>query len=199
MQLKTNNLNYLIKGNYFLTLLVMFSFSIVSAQEIIEEKEDVKETNTKEVIDTSKRFKIDGVAAVVGDYVVLESDIERQFELMQQGGVSPEDMPTQCEMFGKLLEDKLYLHHSIQDSLVVNDAQIKSMTDQQINAFAQQIGSIEALVAYYKKNTEQELRDDFLQTEAYSELFIELASDADAASSFVNGIIPKMDKQVATK
>lgn len=43
-----------------------------------------------------------------------------------------------------------------------------------------------------------QLRDEFLQTEAYSELFIELASDADAASSFVNGIIPKMDKQVPT-
>ena len=163
MQLKTNNLNYLTKGNYFLTLLVMFSFSIVSAQEIIEEKEDVKETITKEVIDTSKRFKIDGVAAVVGDYVVLESDIERQFELMQQGGISAEDMPSRCEMFGKLLEDKLYLHHSIQDSLVVNVAQIKSMTDQQINAFAQQIGSIDALVAYYKKNNEQELRDDLYE------------------------------------
>lgn len=36
----------------------------------------------------------------------------------------------------------------------------------------------------------QELRDDFEQTEAYSILFMELATDADAASKFVNGIIP---------
>jgi len=42
-----------------------------------------------------------------------------------------------------------------------------------------------------------QLREEFLQTEAYSELFIELAGDADAASAFVNGIIPKMDKQLA--
>jgi peptidyl-prolyl cis-trans isomerase SurA len=160
MQLKTNNLNYLIKGNFFLALLTMFSVSIVSAQEIIEEKENVKETNTKEVIDTSKRFKIDGVAAVVGDYVVLESDIDRQFDQLQQAGVSASDMPTRCEMFGKLLEDKLYMHHSVQDSIVVNDAEIRSRIDQQINAFAQQIGSMEALIAYYKKNTEQELRDE---------------------------------------
>ncbi|MEZ4780566.1 MAG: peptidylprolyl isomerase [Flavobacteriaceae bacterium] len=138
----------------------MFSLSIVSAQEIIEEKENVKETNTKEVIDTSKRFKIDGVAAVVGDYVVLESDIDRQFDQLQQAGVSASDMPTRCEMFGKLLEDKLYMHHSVQDSIVVNDAEIRSRIDQQINAFAQQIGSMEALIAYYKKNTEQELRDE---------------------------------------
>jgi len=35
-----------------------------------------------------------------------------------------------------------------------------------------------------------EVRDAFAQTEAYSELFMELATDADAASKFVNGIIP---------
>ena len=36
----------------------------------------------------------------------------------------------------------------------------------------------------------QELSEAFSQTEAYSELFMELASDSDAASKFVNGIIP---------
>lgn len=36
----------------------------------------------------------------------------------------------------------------------------------------------------------QELRDGFAQTEAYSDLFMELATNADAASTFVNGIIP---------
>ncbi len=35
-----------------------------------------------------------------------------------------------------------------------------------------------------------ELSDSFSQTEAYSILFMELATDADAASKFVNGIIP---------
>ena len=36
----------------------------------------------------------------------------------------------------------------------------------------------------------KELSEAFSQTEAYSELFMELATDADAASNFVNGIIP---------
>ena len=36
----------------------------------------------------------------------------------------------------------------------------------------------------------QELRDAFAQTEAYSKLFMELATDADAAAVFVNGILP---------
>ena len=36
----------------------------------------------------------------------------------------------------------------------------------------------------------QELTDAFTQTEAYSELFTELATDAEKATEFVNGIIP---------
>ena len=37
----------------------------------------------------------------------------------------------------------------------------------------------------------KELTEAFTQTEAYSELFIELASNADEAVKFVNGIMPK--------
>lgn len=36
----------------------------------------------------------------------------------------------------------------------------------------------------------QELRDGFSQTNAYSDLFLELASGSEAATAFVNGIIP---------
>jgi hypothetical protein len=41
------------------------------------------------------------------------------------------------------------------------------------------------------------LADDFAQTEAYSELFMELATNADSASEFVNAIVPKMDNAPA--
>ena len=37
----------------------------------------------------------------------------------------------------------------------------------------------------------QEVRDEFEQSEAYSELFMKLVTDADAAQKFINGIIPK--------
>lgn len=35
-----------------------------------------------------------------------------------------------------------------------------------------------------------ELSEQFMQTEAYSELFMELSTDAEAAAAFVNGIVP---------
>lgn len=43
-----------------------------------------------------------------------------------------------------------------------------------------------------------EFLDAFMATEAYSELFMELATDAEAASAFVNGIMPAdLAKQAA--
>ena len=44
----------------------------------------------------------------------------------------------------------------------------------------------------------QELRDAFAQTEAYSDLFMELATDAEAAAKFINGIIPQGKKAQAS-
>lgn len=55
------------------------------------------------------------------------------------------------------------------------------------------------LAAYGEKSADgrrfiknDEVRDSFAQTEAYSDLFMELASDADAAAEFINGVAPAM-------
>ena len=41
----------------------------------------------------------------------------------------------------------------------------------------------------------EEISTAFSQTEAYSQIFMELATDSDAAAAFVNGIVPDVDKQ----
>lgn len=46
---------------------------------------------------------------------------------------------------------------------------------------------------YFRKS--REISEAFAQTEAYSILFMELATDADAAAKFINGIVPSRDKQ----
>ncbi|MDB3875213.1 peptidylprolyl isomerase [bacterium] len=117
----------------------------------------------------NNRNKIDGVAAVVGDFLVLDSDIEKQFNQLKASGISTDDMTT-CQVFGKLLEDKLYQHHAIQDSISVNSLEIQSFVDQQIDAFAEQIGSMEKLINYYNKNSEQELRNEMFELNKSSEL-----------------------------
>lgn len=42
-----------------------------------------------------------------------------------------------------------------------------------------------------------ELTQNFASTEAYSELFVELCTNADSAAAFVKGILPKLDKEEA--
>lgn len=46
----------------------------------------------------------------------------------------------------------------------------------------------------FEKN--DEIRNDFLQTEAYNELFMELVTDADAAADFIKGVLPEFDENV---
>ena len=132
----------------FIIISVFFSFTFILSQE---------------------RQKIDGVAAVIGDFVVLESDIEKQFTQLRVSGVSMQNI-SKCQVFGKLLEDKLYQHHAIQDSIEVNNAEIQSYVDQQVNAFAEQIGSMDKLLEYYKKDSEQDLRSEMFELNKNAEL-----------------------------
>ena len=159
MPLKTKNLKYIIK--YYVLGLCLFTTLFSFSQEIIEESVEVEAPKTS-MVDTIQRVKIDGVAAVIGDFVILDSDIDKQFTQLEAGGISTEDI-TRCQLFGKLLEDKLYVHHAIQDSIEINDAEVRSYVDQQLEGFAEQIGSMEKLIAYYKKSSEKELRDEMFE------------------------------------
>ena len=62
------------------------------------------------------------------------------------------------------------------------------------------------LKAYGKKSDDgkrfiknQELRDEFEQTEAFVELYMELLKDADAAAKFMNSIIPRLPEEAKDK
>lgn len=157
MPLEIKNLKSMNKSLLFL---IVFVFGVVQSQEIIE---DEIQTIVKEIkTDSTKLIKVDGVAAVVGDFVILDSDIDKQFAQLEASGVSTKDI-SRCQLFGKLLEDKLYVHHAIQDSIVINDAEVRSYVDQQLEGFAQQIGSMEKLIAYYNKSSEQDLRDEMYE------------------------------------
>jgi peptidyl-prolyl cis-trans isomerase SurA len=66
-------------------------------------------------------------------------------------------------MIGKLMEDKLYVHHAIQDSIIISDAEIKPEVDQLMAYMVDQVGSVEKVVNYYRKSNETELRADLMK------------------------------------
>lgn len=136
--------------------LLLFSTGIALAQEVIKENviDTIKKTNT------SQKQKVDGIIAKVGDYIILDSDIDKSYlEISSQGG-SIKDI-TRCQMLGKLMEDKLYAHQAVQDSLKVTDSEVKSLMEERLSYMVEQIGSMEKVVKYYKKSTEEEFRTYF--------------------------------------
>ena len=80
------------------------------------------------------------------------------------------------------------------------DVMIKKIIDSQDAPSIIKIFKELILKAYGEKSDDgkrfvksKEISEGFAQTEAYSQLFMELATDTDAASKFVNGIVPTAD------
>src|SRR5690606_27504989 len=76
----------------------------------------------------SSKKRIDGVVGVVGSYVILDSDIDNGFI---QAKATNQDVSTlsRCEILGALLENKLFSHQAIQDSIVITDEEVNSRMD----------------------------------------------------------------------
>ncbi|MEC7415189.1 MAG: peptidylprolyl isomerase, partial [Bacteroidota bacterium] len=108
------------------------------------------------------RIKVDGVSAVIGDYVILESDIDKTLVEMKSQGI-PTVGVTRCQLLGKLMEDKLYAHHAVQDSLEISIDEIYSSVDQIIENFTQQLGSIDKVLEFYDKEDESSFRQEIFE------------------------------------
>ncbi|WP_240905117.1 peptidylprolyl isomerase [Flagellimonas oceani] len=128
---------------------------MVQAQETDQAMRMDSTSNTKKV-------KLDGIAAVVGDYVILESDIDKTLIDLQNQGASTEDV-TRCNLLGKLMEDRLYAHQAVQDSLLVSDDMVNAQSDRQIQQLTQQIGSVEKMLSYYKKPDMESFREELFE------------------------------------
>ena len=112
--------------------------------------------------DKSTRIKIDGVSAVIGDYVILNSDIDKTLVEMESQGVNTKGI-SRCQLLGKLMEDKLYAHHAVQDSLEVSVEEIYSTVDQIIDNFIRQLGTLEKVLEFYDKDDEAIFRQEIFE------------------------------------
>ncbi len=159
MLLKINNLKSINKNilSVFFGSFVLLGFS----QEII--KDEVKTSEIKEIKLTGNRIKADGVSAVVGDFIILDSEVNRRKAQIKAAGGNLGDI-TDCELFGSVLEEKLYAHQAIQDSIVINELQIRSQIDQQMQGILGEFdGSMTKLLDFYKKDSEEALREEIYE------------------------------------
>ena len=88
---------------------------------------------------------------VVGDYLILESDIDKAYIDLQQQEVDTREI-NRCQMLGKLMEDKLYAHQAVQDSVKLTDSEVRDQVNQRIEFLTAQLGGdIKKLLQFYKK------------------------------------------------
>jgi peptidyl-prolyl cis-trans isomerase SurA len=105
---------------------------------------------------------IDKTIAVVGKYIVLRSELERELKGMAANGLKITDS-LRCSMFDELMYQKLLLAQADKDSIHVKDEQVDSELDRRMNYYLGQFGSEEKFEAFYGKNVKQykdEMRDD---------------------------------------
>jgi peptidyl-prolyl cis-trans isomerase SurA len=155
MPLKTKSMKFINKIVVLSTCFFMMATSFVFAQEVIQDTVKAK----KPAVQSNKRQKIDGVIATVGDYNILDSDIDKTFLELSSQGNSIKDI-SRCQMLGKLLEDKLYAHQAIQDSIIVTDDEVKSKMEEQLNYMVEQLGSMDKVVKYFKKTSEEDFKTE---------------------------------------
>ena len=118
---------------------------------------------------TPTRIKIDGVAAVIGDYVILDSDVDKAYIDLESQGI-PTSNIDRCSLLGKLMEDKLYAHHAEQDSITVSDSEINDYVGRTIDYFVQELGSMEKVLEFYKKKDEQSFRNELFDINRVQQL-----------------------------
>ena len=147
----------MVMNKRFFLLATLLGTIFTMAQETIAENM-VKIDSTL----SGKKIKIDGVVAVIGDYVILHSDVEKTLIDLKSQGASTEDI-THCQLLGKLMEDRLYAHQAVQDSLLVSDDQVNGMSDRQIQQLSSQIGSLEKVLKFYKKPDLESFRKELFE------------------------------------
>ncbi|WP_229734138.1 peptidylprolyl isomerase [Flavobacterium orientale] len=162
-----------IKSRNFLTSLFLLGALLGQSQEIIQEAPSTPVK--KDTIKKSNRQKIDGIIAAVGDYIILDSDIDLAYIELAQQGASAADIP-RCQVLGSLLEDKLYAHQATQDStIVVTDAEINAMMNEKIGVMMEQIGGdMKKILKFYNKKNEEEFRSFFFDVLKNNKLTTEM-------------------------
>jgi peptidyl-prolyl cis-trans isomerase SurA len=94
-------------------------------------------------------------------------------ELSSQG-ISIENV-SRCELLGNLMEDRLYAHQAIQDStIVVKDSEINNMMEERIGYMLGQIGSMEKMLKFYNKKSEEDFRSFFFDVLKQNKLSTEM-------------------------
>ncbi|MCD1118231.1 peptidylprolyl isomerase [Chryseobacterium turcicum] len=100
---------------------------------------------------------VDGIAAVIGDEIVLESDVEEQLNYGKQQGASTTD---RCEFLENLINNKLLVYEAKRDTLIESrSAAIKEGVNAKFNQLLGQFPDEKSMLAAYKFRNQYEMKN----------------------------------------
>lgn len=93
---------------------------------------------------------IDKTAAVVGNEMILVSQLEQEVQMMRAQGMYS-DRNARCEILEQMMVSKLFLMQARLDSIVVNNDMVESEMRNRIDNVRTQLGGDENVEAYFNK------------------------------------------------
>ncbi len=154
---------------------------------------------------SAQGFIIDRIVAVVGDFTILQSDIEQQYLQYRAQGQYDTDM--KCIIFRNFMEEKLLLNQAKIDSIEISESSVELQLDQRMQYFINQVGSQEELEEYFgktilqiKDDFREMIRDQMITQKMQGEITGNVKITPSEVKAFYNNIpkdsIPNIDAQV---
>lgn len=103
---------------------------------------------------------IERVVSVVGNQVILQSDIENQYLRFKSQGYRGNEEKMKCNILEDQLAQKLLLNQAKVDSVEITEGQVEMELNRRLETFINQIGSEQQLEDYYNKSI-LEIKEDF--------------------------------------
>ena len=103
-----------------------------------------------------KGMLVDGITAVIGDEIILESDIEEQMNYARQQGIA---VPDRCTFLENMVNNKLLIYEAKRDTLIENrSAAFKESAESKYNNILSQFPDERTMLATYKFRTSYEMK-----------------------------------------
>ena len=138
---------------------------------------------------------IDKIIAVVGDQVVLKSDVEQRFIGYKAQGYESGSVDLKSEIFEDLLIEKLMIAQAQVDSIEVTEQEVENDLQRKVDMYIQRIGSKEKLEQYFKKSIAElknELRDMTRNDKIKQRMQAEITKNITATPAEVRDLYSKL-------
>lgn len=130
------------------------------ADTVMEVKQDTSLNKTEEKAPVEQGpLYLDGVQAIVGNSIILKSEVEIQLQQMKEQGVKL-GSDSECHVWRQLLFQKLLVHKSGVDSVEVTEKEVDLEIDRRLKYLLAQMGGSEVEFEKYFDKTVLEFKQE---------------------------------------